>query len=234
MSEVPYWGCTADRVTAPGSSTFCMLTVTGMSTVWEPATALTVKFVGALIFVVGRCSEGKDAVAGESEVSAARQQAQGDRGALRIGGSVPSHLPADAGVLREVVDGVRAGQRRRFVHILDDDVDFQFTPLAVGVGGLDDDLVVIVAAGVRRALVVGRAGEPEDAAGDGEVAPVRAAQGPGDVRVALGVDGGVGLDCVAVVLLPVVESGGAGYDWRLVKGGDSYGYSERGGQPPER
>ena len=92
----------------------------------------------------------------------------------------------------------------------------EFPTLIGRVSGLDDDLVLVVAAGVGRALVVGGAGEFEDAVGDGEIALVRAAQAPGDVAVALGVHGGVGGHVAGAVLIVVGDGGNPGDHRRLV------------------
>ena len=132
--------------------------VTVLLTACDPATGPTVA-----LYLLCSSKSGDafnvNAVAGEREISAPRRQANGRRGALWVAGGVPGDLPAARGVLREVVDGVRPVQHRRLVHILDDDVDVQFRLGVVGIGRLDDHLVVVVPTGVRRALVVGRAGE---------------------------------------------------------------------------
>ena len=184
--------------------------------------------VAALLLEVRRFLECEHAVAGEREINAARRQAHGDGRALWVTGGVAAHLPAGGGVLGEVIDGVGPGNHGRFVHVLDDDVDVQLSTLVVGVGGLDGDLVLVVAAGVLRALVVGGAGEFEDAVSDGEIAPVRAAQAPGDVAVALGVHGGVGGHVAGAVLVVVGDGGNPGDHWRLVNVFDRDGHGDGG------
>ena len=167
--------------------------------------------VAALLFVVGRLFECEYAVAGEGEVVAVRTgETQGDRGPLGVAGGVAAYLPAGGGVLGVVVNGLRAGQFGRLVHIGDNHVDVQFPTLVVGVSGLNGDLVVVVATGVGRALVVGHVPEGEHAARNVEVCPVRSSQAPRDVAVALGVCGGVGGHVAGAVLIVVDDGGNPG------------------------
>ena len=112
-----------DRDTAPGSSTFWMLTVTTLVDGVRPGHGPHGYDVSALLLVVRRLLECEHAVAGEGEVGAARRQAKGDGRAFGVAGGVAAHLPAGGGVLGEVVDGVGPGNHGRFVHVLDDDVD---------------------------------------------------------------------------------------------------------------